>query len=155
MGKKKKPKIQYRINEIKKISHFENDFGDLGLKQKDLEGGSVKIFLQMIVNEKTNLIKFKSEAIFFVKIKEKEIDLFGATTMNKFEIKDMLNVFERDDKNQLIIPEDFIKILLNIVVGSLRGIISMSRTNKEYSRIYLPVLNLQDLFKSIQTTKTK
>ena len=154
MSKKKKPKIQYRINEIKRISHFENNARDLGLEKKDVDTGLVRINLEILVNEKNNLVKFKAEVVFFVKTDEKEIDLFGVTTMNKFEIKNMANVFERNNNNKLIIPEDFMKIMLNVIIGNARGILSVSNTNEEYLRIYLPPVNLQTLLQSVEPIKS-
>jgi len=35
MSKKKQPKIQFKIFNIKRVSHFENNFKDFGLNPKD------------------------------------------------------------------------------------------------------------------------
>jgi len=155
MSKKKQPKIQFKIFNIKRVSHFENNFKDFGLNPKDIESGSVEINVKMGVNEKTNKIIFNVDVKFFIDKNKKRVDLFGVGTIHTFEVKNMNNVFLKDENNKFIFPDNFMFTMLNTVVGSTRGILVLSRTNLEYLNIYLPAINIKKLLTSVESIKTK
>ena len=150
MEAKKKNKIQYRIVEIKRLSQFENNPKDLGLSLEEIQVGEILLNMSVITNLKNNQVKFDLNVIFFKSADKKKIELFGVRTLHRFEIRDMAKVFPRNANNKLEIPDDFMFTLMRLVIGSVRGILAVSNTNAEYSNIYLPVINIKSLVKSIQ-----
>jgi len=149
MAEQKQPKIEFRIENIERISCFENDLNELNVNKDKIGMGNVNIIIRMHVNEKSNLLKFDTNVTFSHIKKNINIDLFGIKTSHIFEINNMSNIFPRDDKNKLIFPEDFLQTLLALIIGSIRGMLVVSITNKDYKGIYLPVVNLKELLKAI------
>ena len=155
MVKKQPQKIQYRIIEIRKISNFENSTGDLGLKREDINQGNVQIGILVLVNEKNNQIKFDIDVTFFSMKGNDRYDLFGARTIHRFEIRNMADVFARNENNKLEIPDIFMTSMIRIAIGSVRGILAVLTTNVDYAGIYLPVLDNKVLLNSIKRIEEK
>ena len=154
MDKKKKTNIRFRISFIKRISHFEHSLDELKLKERDVKNGNIELNIFINVDEKNDEITFKIDTTFFVNKNKKRIDLFGVEIIHGFEVKNMGALFPRDKKRKLEIPDNFMITLLNAVIGCLRGILLLSRTNPEYQEIYLPALNMRKILPSITKSES-
>jgi len=143
-------KIQYRIAEIKKLSHYENDFSANGLKPGDLKNINFVISVSLSIDRNDGIMSFKIEIHCYCIYGEKNIKLFGIETLHKYKIKYFNKLFRKKDSDIYKIPDLLILNLLNSSISDTRGMIAALNTTPEYRKIILPPINTKDILKSLK-----
>ena len=111
MTKAKEVKLEFKIMEIKKISHFEKDFQQYGLSSSDVRDGSMNLNLGLSFDQKNEL------AIFNIKINCHTLDnkylLFGIESVFKYKIKGINENFRNDDIQSYQLPKPLMSVLVS------------------------------------------
>ena len=150
--KKDKLKIQYRIAEIKKLSHYENDFLENGLKPSDLKNIKFEISVNLSIDRNDGIISFKIEihCNCFSDEKNIKIKLFGIETLHRYKIRNFNKLFRKKDSDIYKIPDLLMLNFLNFSISDTRGMIAALNTTPEYSKIILPPVYTKDILKSLK-----
>ncbi|WP_396637769.1 hypothetical protein [Maribacter sp. R77961] len=109
---------------------------------KDLEY-QLKIITSLNSDEKLIKIDLELDAYLLKKGKSEEESLFGIKSHTIFRTPDFNKIVGKDEK--LSAPDDFIRKLLNICIGGIRGMLSTKLTITELSNVTLPLLDLSSI----------
>jgi len=146
--------IQFRIVEIKKLNHFENDFHEFGLQEDDLNDVGIELTHGLAASPGEDAVIVKL-TITYLNNKNTDQKLFGITTNTKFEIKDLQKKYVDKKANALNLPIKIIHTVLSISISSVRGILAALNTNPAYQKMILPIINPSELVKSNNVEKNK
>ena len=149
--KKEFPTIYFRIEEIRKISHFENNFLDLGFKKTDLKKFNFEILLGLGIDGDEGNISQIIKTRFFIKVGVDEKDLFGLESLHKYKIKDFKSLFGSKSCDKYQIPDNLMTTFLGISISGTRSMLAVLNTVPEYSKIFLPPINPLKLLETIKT----
>ncbi len=101
-----------------------------------------RLNVQYTAEKKKKLFILELKLDAFLKDQEiTEKGIFGIKNISTFKVKDYDKIIDEDDK--LIAPEKFIKKLLNICIGGVRGMLATNLINTELSHITLPLFDLK------------
>lgn len=151
-SKNKKVNILFKIVEAKKISYYENDLSDLGLKDKKYNNSTVDYGVASQIDEERGKIQIKFIAKFYLKEDEKKLDLFGVETVHGFKIQNFKKVILKV-KNQYKIPDSLMLTFLNLSVSGSRGMLAILNSKPEFSNIFFPIINTKGLLNLIKKSK--
>ena len=130
---------------MKKVSHFENDFSEYGLKSLNLRKTGFQLGIHLGIRADEELITHKIETIAMHKEGKKENELFGIGAIFAYKIKNFENLFPKNRKNQYGIPDELVIMLLGMSISGIRGMLIGSNTKPEYNKIILPPINTKQL----------
>jgi hypothetical protein len=143
----KQKNVQFKILEIKKLNHFENDFHDLKLTEEELKTVSVEISQSSTADSENNILTLNVECSFVLQ-KDKSIKLFGIKTAFKFLIKDMSQYFTFKEDSTFEMPIALARLLFSLSLSTIRGMLAVLTLNPLYQKIILPEINPALLIKS-------
>jgi len=149
--KEKGIEIHYNLIEIKKISHSENDYSEYGLTEDDIKTLQSKVellfaplpdeeCLEFIVNSNIECVKDK-----------KTYNLFEMRVLYKFKIKDFKKAFEGSEKKNIKIPDQFLQVLVGMVISGARGIQAVLITNPAYKKVLIPIINTKNTIEGLKS----
>ncbi|HEX9652153.1 MAG TPA: hypothetical protein VGA99_00450 [bacterium] len=141
-----KKTIQYKIAEIKKLAHYENDFREFGLNENELEPMQVQFTMKTIRDESPNSISIYMKVDFLDK--EQRFNLFGLTCIYRFEIKGLEIKFTKEGTFQL--PKEATRQFLSLIISGVRGMLVAVNTTPEYHKILLPLIDPDDLASELE-----
>lgn len=139
--------VQYKIVEIRKKSHFENDFYQYGLTPDDVKSGKMNISLNLTFNQDKETIDYSIKILCF--INDQKHPLFGIESVYTFAIMDMNTEFRKEESREYEFPEGLIITLAQIAISGTRGMLAVLNTTPEYRNIYLPVVHADKLLADI------
>jgi hypothetical protein len=143
--------IEFKIAEIKKLSHCEKDYSEYGLSEKDLKSVRYEFNLKFEID-------VDRESLIFILISncdaEKEnqsYHLFDLEILYRFKIKNFRKVFELDERNNLLqVPDPLMASLLGMVISGVRGILAVVNTNPIYRNFIMPIVDVNSIIESFQ-----
>lgn len=153
--KEKETKIEYRIAEIKKLRHCENDYHNFGLTESDIKRSKFGLGISLGIEGENGFLSFKIKAHFLCPHQDKEIELFGLESLFKFQIKEFKKHFLKKSPDEFSIPDPLMLNLLNIAISGTRGMLAVLNTNPSYINYTLPLLNPVQILKSLQKSFQK
>lgn len=137
----KKINIQYKIIGIRKISHFENDYKEFDLAEKDVVPGNFE--LKYGINfPGNNNIDFKVNAVFY-STKNKRINLFGIEAVYIFKIRNLEQNFKLEKGYR--IPDELMHTIVDMTMSGIRGMLSVLNTIPLYKKIILQPVNTKEI----------
>jgi len=143
MAKSKKA-YKYRIVEVKKLNHFENDPDELNVSQARLKQPvQFDITTTMEINPDKELIGIKANAVFYINDNNERKELFGLTCAYKFQILDFVKNFVKN--KEVLIPSDILTLCLSFQISGMRGMFAALNTRPEYTQIILPPLDPSEI----------
>ena len=152
--KNKKIQLQFRLIEIKKLSYFENNLEDLDFKKKiDINKLPFQLGVLLSINDKAGIIEIILKVTYYFNYNYKKYDLLGLNTSHKFEIKDFINTFHKNDKDEYFIPDQIMANLLGMSISGTRGMLAVLNTSQQYNKIIFPLINPIDVLKSGKNQK--
>jgi len=142
--KAKQRKVSFKIHEMKKIHHYENDHAKYKLKDRDIKNAKVEFEFQVIINDEAGTITIGVTASFFYP--KPKIDLFGIKALHTYKILN-LNRFASGEK-EFTIPDPLMLMLLSSAISATRGMLAALNTTPAYSKVYLPLLDARQVLKT-------
>lgn len=82
---------------------------------------------------------------------EKENLLCELVTQTVFEIENFNEVIKKEN-NALIAPDQAVKTFISISISTTRGIFMMKNSENFLHKVFIPIINPNDLFKKGKTT---
>ena len=153
MTKTKEIKLEFKIEEIKKISHFEKDFKEYGLLSSDIKDGQMNLNLGLGFDQKNEL------AVFNIKINCHTMDskylLFGIESVFKYKIKNLNKNFRNEEIQSYQLPKILMNILIGAAISGTRGMMAALNTTPEYQKIYLPIVPTKKFIEDLENTEPK
>jgi hypothetical protein len=153
MSDKVELKLEFKIDEIKKVSHFEKDFKEYGLKPSDITDGKMNLNLGVGFDQKNEI------AIFSVKIKCHSKDgkylLFGIESIFKYYIKGLNENFRNEEIQSYQLPKPLMGVLVGTAISGTRGMMAALNTTPEYQKIYLPIVPTEKLIEDMGNKELK
>ncbi len=120
------------------IAHLE----DFETKDLDSEDFQYRLNVQYSTQNAKKLFRLELKLDAFFKNEDiSESGVFGITSNSVFKVKDFDKIVDKND--ELIAPEKFIKKLLNICIGGVRGMLSSNLIGTNLSHITLPLFDLK------------
>jgi len=150
MEKKKKTQIQFKIVKIKKLSYYENNLQQLGLKEKKIKNSNVDYGASLSIDGKTGTVSFTTIAKFYVEKQTKRFDLFGIEALHSFRIRNFSDVIPSLNSDEFKIPNDIMHLFLNISISGMRGMIALLNTKPEYCELVFPIVNTEKLLDDLK-----
>lgn len=150
MAKKAKSGISLQIKNIERLTFFEKDINELGIKKEDIKKGSASLDVKSKIDKKNNTLSFFVDVRFFVYKRKKKIEFLGITTLHVFEIMDLMNIITKDEKNRMTLPNNLMLLLIDSIMSCTRGILIASKTHSEYKDLFLPMLSPRLIFEDIK-----
>ena len=153
MSDKVKLILEFRIDEIKKISHFEKDFKDYGLKADEIKEGKMNLNIGLGFDQKNEL------AIINIKVnchtKDGKYLLFGIETIFKYKIMNLNKNYRNEKIQSYQLPKALMNILVGAAISGTRGMMAALNITPEYQKIYLPIIPTQKLIEDLDNTESK
>jgi hypothetical protein len=143
-----KEDIKYRILQIEKLSHFENDYTNYGLSKGEITKCDVELAFWIQFDDKDDSVSFLLKTI-FSHPKDKKFELFGIKCVYKFEIKDLSKKYKGSKENQYRLSDELMSALLNMSISGMRGMLSVLITKPAYRNIILPPFNAKKLLANV------
>ena len=142
--------ILFRIHQIKKLSYFEYDYGDLGLSIEDFENPRIDLAIKIgRDNEKgTFIINFK--AVYKAK---SDIEFLGIQSASVFVIQNHKDTLAQDDCGDYILPQDILNKFAAIAIGATRGMLSILTSATLYQKFVIPPINVEKLMSTANQGK--
>ena len=151
MNKKKTIRqARFKIKEIKKLNFFENNSSQCELPNRILRRSDFKNTVQIKIDDKSNSIIFVFNTVCHHKGIKNEYELFGISILFDFKIHSMTSMYKRKDEDKYDFPDQLMVALINIVVGTTRGILHESITDPNYKNLILPPMNTMGILKGLQ-----
>ncbi|MGD9900292.1 MAG: hypothetical protein AB7T22_14305 [Calditrichaceae bacterium] len=150
MKEKKPQKIEFKIVEIKKISHFENDFSDYGLDADDVITSKMEIGLNLNIDGPKGTLAFNIKVKCFHRLEENNFLLFGIESMYKYRIKNLNKLFKDKAEDKYNFPDNLMSTLLNLAISGTRGMLAALNTTPAYQNIFLPIINPKTLLTDLK-----
>jgi hypothetical protein len=147
-------KIKYKIIEIKRLSHFENDYHDFNLTDDDLKTVGIEIVHHPLADKEGNILILHFSCFFFAK-NDKEKKLFGLNTLIKYQIMDMSEHFTFKEDSSLEIPTDLMQIFLSVSLSTIRGMFAVLNANPVYQKMILPEIDPIKLLTAVKEHQTR
>lgn len=144
LKKAKQSKVSFKMHEMKKVHHYENDHAKYKLKEKDIKNAKVELEFQVDINDEAGTIAIGISASFFYP--KPKIDLFGIKAIHTYKIHNMKR-FEVEE-NQFRIPDPLMITLLSMAISATRGMLAALNTTPAYRKIYLPFLDAKKILDS-------
>ena len=145
-SQKKNEVIQFRIIEIKKLNHFENDPDELEISRDRLkEPVEFEIAAAIGINPEIEIIALRAHSFFFIKENNEKIKLFGLSAVYKFHVMDLKKKFLKD--NTIDIPQNLLVLFANFIISGMRGMLAVLNTRPEYSNIIIPAIDPSSIVK--------
>ena len=144
-----KKSIRFRLLEIKKIRFYQSNYLDFGLSKEDVLKGNLKIGVnfELSPNEETISLFLKLDFC------HTDHELFGIETVHKYKIKDFKNAIQYDENKTFNVPDEIMKLWIGIAISDTRGMLLILNSYSEYSRITLPLINLDAFLRSIKISR--
>lgn len=139
--KAKQRKVSFKMHEMKKVHHYENDYAAYKLKEKDIKNPSVEFEFQVIIDGEAGTITLGISASFFHP--KPKVDLFGIKTLHTYKIYN-LNRFASGEK-EFKIPDPLMLMLISSAISATRGMLAALNTTPAYRKIYLPFLDARQV----------
>ena len=145
-SEKIKKSIRFRLLEIKKIRFYQNNYLDLGLIKEDVQKGNMKIGVnfKIVPDEETISLFLKMDFC------HTEHELFGIETVHKYKIKDFKHAIQYNENKTFNVPDEIMKLWIGIAISDTRGMLVILNSGSDYSRIILPLINLDAFLRSIK-----
>lgn len=145
-SEKIKKSIRFRLLEIKKIRFYQSNYLDFGLSKEDVLKGNLKIGVNFELSPNEEIISL------FLKLDfcHADHELFGIETIHKYKIKDFKNTIQYDENKTFNVPDEIMKLWIGIAISDTRGMLVILNSDSEYSRIILPLINLDAFLRSIK-----
>lgn len=148
---KKQNSFLFKLQEIKKMKHYENDYEKFGLSEDDLKNINLKIGFGSEDNAEDESVSITLEICFVCSKDSEEYILCGIETMHTFKIKDFTkNILKENDR--YVIPEEILATFLSISISDTRGMMFILNSNQIYKNLYLPIINPIDILTGKQKT---
>ncbi|MDX9815789.1 MAG: hypothetical protein RBT06_02480 [Smithellaceae bacterium] len=148
MDAKTRLKFEFKIDEIKKTKHFENDFREYGLNQQDIKNGKINLNIGLGFDQKKELVFFNIKVNCF-SMDGKHL-LFGIETLFKYKIVDLNKLYRSEETKSYQIPDHFMNTLLGAAISGTRGMLAALNTTPEYQKIFLPMIQADQLIKDLK-----
>ncbi len=134
--------IRVEIMESKPSGFFIQDLEKIDVSKlttKDLE---YQLKITTSTNREKKLIKIDLELDSFLLVdgKSSEESIFGIKSHTIFRTPDFNKIVDENEK--LSAPDDFVRKLLNICIGGIRGMLSTKLMITELHNVTLPLLDL-------------
>lgn len=138
--------ISFSLLEIKKIRFYQSNYLDFGLSKEDVLKGNLKIGVNFELSPNEEIISL------FLKLDfcHADHELFGIETIHKYKIKDFKNTIQYDENKTFNVPDEIMKLWIGIAISDTRGMLVILNSDSEYSRIILPLINLDAFLRSIK-----
>ena len=138
--------ISFSLLEIKKTRFYQSNYLDFGLSKEDVLKGNLKIDVnfELSPNEETISLFLKLDFC------HTDHELFGIETVHKYKIKDFKNAIQYDENKTFNVPDEIMKLWIRIAISDTRGMLVILNSDSEYSRIILPLINLDAFLRSIK-----
>jgi len=149
----KKKSIQFKIVNIKKLSYFENNPSQIGIKEKKIKNSNVDYGANIHIDNKSGTVSIQTMAKFYLEKEEKKYNLLGIETKHIFKIRNFSNVIHSTKENVYEIPDEIMQTFMNISISGMRGMIAILNTRSEYNQLYLPIINSVSLLKGTKKNK--
>lgn len=140
--KSSKKTIRVEIIDSKPSSFYILDLDKIDSKKVTLKDLDFRLNVMISTNTKAKLIKIELELDAFLKKKD-TLDgqsLFGIKSITIFGTPDFNKIV--DKRGEITAPKEFVKKLLNICIGGIRGMLSANLINTDLNHITLPLLDL-------------
>ncbi len=152
MTDKLKKDIQFKITDIRKINHFENDFEKYEIDENELKNINFKLNLGLHFDPEKNKISFRIKCTFAGQ-KNVQNDLFGIETITGFVLKNFNEIVTVDEFDEYQIHNEIIEFFLTLSLAHTRGMLAALNTNPKYQNIILPFVNAKDVLKNAEIPK--
>ena len=152
MSANKNKEAMFRISEIRKISHFENDFHDYGLKEKDIKNITFKLNLELDIDCDNSKISQRVKCTFHNDNNDEQ-RLFGIETITSFILKNFNNVVTKKDCDEYNLPDGLVELFLDISMSHTRGMLAALNTNSIYQKTVLPLIDPKEILKNSNIQK--
>ncbi len=145
-SEKIKKSIRFRLLEIKKNRFYQSNYLDFALSKEDVLKGNLKIGVnfELSPNEETISLVLKLDFC------HADHELFGIETVHKYKIKDFKNAIQYDENKTFNVPDEIMKLWIGIAISDTRGMLVILNSDSDYSRIILPLINLDAFLRSIK-----
>lgn len=150
MAEKKVQKIEFKIVEIKKISHFEKDYRDYNLVVDDIKIGKMEIGLNLDINAEKGTVAFNINAKCFHPPVENSHLLFGIETLYKYRVKNLNKLFKMKDEEKYNLPDNLMCTFLSLAISGTRGMLAALNTTPVYQTIFLPLIPSMELLSKLK-----
>lgn len=142
--------IEFRLSVINLLSYYEKDTSEYGLTKSDLKKSQFGIGFNVKINPQKGSIVIKVKADSFCKKENEKVYLFGIETLFEFEIKAFKQRLKADQVGKYKIPDQLLAIVFNISISGTRGMLATVTTNPKYQRIYIPIIDPQNILKDFK-----
>lgn len=140
-AKSRYAQVYFRIADIELIEHFEHDPKKLKLTKRDVESAEVKVGLDIELDTENNYVTLKPIVGFCCNKKGKDLDIFGAKVLYKFEIKNFDLYFDSSEKSRTLFFSQFLEQLLGITLAGMRGMFVLLNKQPYYKKAILPLID--------------
>jgi len=153
-NRKKDKKIEFKLDQISKLSHFENDFTEYGLKKEEINRADVEFQIGLQFSDIDDSISLKIK-VTFTHPKNKDFRYFGIESLFKYKVRSLSSYTKDDKKTQYEIPDKLMYTFLNIAISGTRGMLAVLITTPEYKSIFLPLVDPTVLMKTLISKDVK
>lgn len=141
---KKEVKISFKLDQIERLKYFENDPKDIGwTKNSELKTGFT-IQTEFLIDHKNKAINITLDISCSLK-EDDQKDLFGIKTRFGFKIKEFEKLLTKQDDSIVELPDGLVLVLVSISYSTVRGMLEELKSNPEYKKIFLPVIDPKSL----------
>lgn len=143
-NQKKEVKISFKLDQIERLKYFENNPKDIGWTKKSELKTGFTIQTDFLIDPKIKAINITLDIVCSVK-EDDQKDLFGIKTRFSFTIKDFEKLLTNKDGSVVELPDGLVLVLVSISYSTVRGMLEELKSNKEYKKIFLPVIDSKNL----------
>ncbi|MDY0093669.1 MAG: hypothetical protein RBT80_13300 [Candidatus Vecturithrix sp.] len=141
--------IEYRIDSINIINHFEKHFSEYGLKSSDIKNGDCEIGIDIRIKADKSCIAIPMKVSMSVMHDDNKCELFATEAIYTFGIKKFKSLFAMNEQGDYVIPDTFMRILIGTALSGMRGIMIASTTIAEYKKIILPMIETSKILENL------
>ncbi|GEM_PF-3029363 len=138
--KKKLEKIRVEIISTQPYGFYIHDLEDRGnLTKDDVEFGLI-MKIGHNIEEQVVKIDLESDCYYKTENSKKKEEIFGIKSSTVFKVIDFDKLL--NEKGEFSPADDFIRKLLNICIGGIRGMLSVNLSNTKLNDFPLPLIDL-------------
>jgi|SRR5690606_17605609 len=147
MAQKKEQIINLEILKSGVVDFEIKSLQEFGLKK--ISGNQVAYDLDMNVkvDEEKKLIAVFSDLYAYhkedLKKKKNRRDFYKLSSINEFQVPNFSKLL--NEKGEFQPPDEFVRKIMNISIGGLRGMLAILLTSSDYEEIVLPLFDLSKL----------
>ncbi|MFA4839533.1 MAG: hypothetical protein WC703_08670 [Candidatus Neomarinimicrobiota bacterium] len=143
--------IQFKLVEIRKNNFVQNDYREFGFSENDvLHGqGRLNVKFELVPNE-----EFFSIILNMDYLKNDHV-LFGIETLHKYGVKNFRSALNFKESGQFTVSDDVMKLWLQIAINDTRGMLVILNSDHEYSKIIMPLIDLNAFIQSLKGNKSE